>query len=51
MVQGSTILIAVREDALVPTGGQDGVTWTVLDTCPNVRASETGFPLSPSPSP
>ena len=31
-------------------GCQDGVTWTVLETHPNVTAIATGFPLSPSPS-
>ena len=51
LVQGFTSLIAEREDASLPTGGQDGVTWTVLETHPNVMASVPGFPLSPGPSP
>ena len=48
---GPPILIAIREDASAPTGGQEGVKRTVLETRLNVRASVTVFPLSPSTSP
>ena len=48
---GQPILIAIREDASAPTGGQEGIKWTVLETHPNGRASVTVFPLSPSTSP
>ena len=33
LVQGSTVLIRVREDASVPREGQKGITWTGLKTC------------------
>ena len=30
LVQGSTVLIRVKEGASTPRGGQEGVTWTAL---------------------
>ena len=48
---GPPILIAIREDESAPTGGQEGVKWTVLETRLNVRASVAVLPLSLSTSP
>ena len=39
LVQGSTVLIRVSEAASTPRGGQEGVTWTALETRLDVRAS------------
>ena len=41
LVQGSTVLIRVRESASTPRGGQEGVTWTALESHPDVMASVT----------
>ena len=41
LVQGSTVLIRVRESASTPRGGQEGVTWTALETRPDVMSSVT----------
>ena len=41
LVQGSTVLIRVKEGASTPRGGQEGVTWTALETRPDVMASVT----------
>ena len=48
-MQGSIILRAVTEDASIPTGGQEGVTRTVLETRPNVTSGVTGLPSPPAP--
>ena len=41
LVEGSTVLIRVKEGASTPRGGQEGVTWTALETRPDVMASVT----------
>ena len=41
LVQGSTVLSRVREGASTPRGGQEGITWTPLETRPDVMASVT----------
>ena len=41
LVQGSTVLIRVKEVASTSRGGQEGVTWTALETRPDVMASVT----------
>ena len=41
LMQGSTVLIRVRGDACIPRGGQEGVTWTALETRPDVMAGVT----------
>ena len=41
LVQGSTVLIRVKEVASTPRGGQEGVKWTAQETCPDVMASVT----------
>ena len=37
LVQVPTVLIRVREGASTPRAGQEGDTWTALETCPDVR--------------
>ena len=41
LVQGSTVLIRVKEGASTPRGHQEGVTWTALETRPDVMANVT----------
>ena len=41
LVQGSTVLIRVKEGASTPRGSQEGVTWTALEICPDVMTSVT----------
>ena len=41
LVQGSTVLIRVKEGASTPRGGQEGIIWTALETRPDVMASVT----------
>ena len=41
LVQGSTVLIRVKEGESTHRGGQEGVTWTALETRPDVMASVT----------
>ena len=41
LVEGSIVLIRVKEVASTPGGGQEGVTWTALETRPDVMASVT----------
>ena len=41
LVQGSIVLIRVKEGASTPRGGQEGITWTALETRPDVMASVT----------
>ena len=41
LVQGSIVLIRVKEVASTPRGGQEGITWTALETRPDVMASVT----------
>ena len=41
VVQGFTVLIRVKEGASTPRGGQEGVTWTALETCPDVMSTVT----------
>ena len=41
LVQGSAVLIRVKEGASTPRAGQEGVTWTALETRPDVMASVT----------
>ena len=41
LVQGSTVLIRVKEGVSTHRGGQEGVTWTALETRPDVMACVT----------
>ena len=41
LVQGSTVLIRVKEGASTPREGQEGLTGTALETRPDVMASVT----------
>ena len=41
LVQGSIVLIRVKEGASTPRGVQEGVTWTALETRSDVMASVT----------
>ena len=41
LVQGSIVLIRVKEVASTPRGGQEGITWTALETRSDVMASVT----------
>ena len=45
LVQGPTVLIVhPQEGASTPRGGQEGITWTALETRPDVMASVTVCP-------
>ena len=44
LVQGSPILIRVKQGAVISRGGQEGVTWTMLRTHLDVMVSVTMWP-------